>query len=123
MIQRAICCLRAPRGRDVRRLVALLTFAVALPRLPFWPGSAVVYPLRWLPQEVFGWLTLAVGLALLATACNRWRLRPAGRLAAVFGFVTWVTLAAATTSATSVLVDLAVAYALLGEIVGQEDHG
>lgn len=117
-----VCCLRPPRGRDVRRLVAMLTLAVALPRLPGWPGPVVVYPLRLLPPEVFGYLTLVVGLTLWLTACNRWRLRPAGRLAAVLAFATWLTLAAATTSATSVMVDLVIAYALLGEIVGQEDR-
>lgn len=111
------CMLRPPRGCDVRRLVALLTLAVAVPRLPFWPGPPVVYPLRLLPQEVFGWLTLFIGLTLLLTACNRWRLHPVGRLIAVLGFATWLTLAAATTSVTSMIVDVAIAYALLGEIL------
>lgn len=108
--------LRAFRGPDVRRLVACLTLAVALPRLPGWPGPTIVYPLQFLPQEAFGWLTLVAGLLLLATLGKyRWRLR--GRLAALFAFAVWATLAAATTSATSLLVDLIIMYALLGEII------
>lgn len=108
--------LRPFRGPDVRRLVACLTLAVALPRLPGWPGPTIVYPLQFLPQEAFGWLTLVAGLLLLATLGKyRWRLR--GRLAALFAFAVWATLAAATTSATSLLVDLIIMYALLGEII------
>lgn len=122
MIRQVRCWLRPPRGDDVRRLLALLTLAVALPRLPIWPGPAIVYPLRLLPQEAFGWLTLVVGIALLLTSCNGQRLQLPGRLTSVLAFATWLTLAAATSSATSLLVDLAIAYALLGEIVGQEDY-
>lgn len=100
----------------VRRLVAGLTLMVALPRLPFWPGPDVVYPLRFLPQEVYGWLTLAAGLLLLATT-GRYRIRVRGRLAALLAFVVWATLAAATTSATSMMIDLLIMYALLGEMM------
>lgn len=116
MTVRLRALLRPFCGQDIRRLVAFLTLAVALPRLPGWPGPAVVYPLQFLPQEAFGWLTLAAGLLLLATM-GRHRLRVRGRLAALFSFVVWATLAAATTSATSMLIDLLIMYALLGEIM------
>lgn len=115
-----IALLRAPRGVDVRRLTAFVLLGVALPRLPIWPGPAIVYPLNLLPQGVFGWLALAVGLGLLATM-GRWRLRAAGRFMAMLAFVLWVTLAAATTSSTSMILDAMFAYAMFGEIVTQRD--
>lgn len=112
--------LRPFRGPDVRRLVAFLTLAVALPRLPGWPGPAIVYPLHLLPQEAFGWLTLIAGVLLMATLGEqRWRLR--GRLVALFAFAVWATLAAATTSTTSLMIDLLIMYALLGEIIALPD--
>lgn len=120
MIARLRGLLHPPSGRDVRRLVAFLTLAVALPRLPGWPGPATVYPLRLLPQEWFGWLTLLAGLLLLATL--RWRLRVRGRLAALFALAVWATLAAATTSATSMMIDLLIMYALLGEILARHNE-
>lgn len=116
MTARLRALLRPFCGPDVRRLLAFLTLAVALPRLPGWPGPAIVYPLQFLPQAAFGWLTLAAGLGLLFTM-GRHRLRVRGRLAALFAFAVWATLAAATTSATSMLIDLLIMYALLGEIM------
>ena len=109
---------RPPRGVDVRRLTAFVLLGVALPRLPFWPGPLIVYPLNLLPQEVFGWLALALSLALLATM-GKWRLRFAGRLAAMLAFVLWATLAVATTSATSMILDVMFAWAMFGEIITQ----
>jgi hypothetical protein len=106
----------------VRRLIAWLTLAVALPRLPlFEPSlSMAVYPLGILPQETFGWLFLLVGLALLATA-GRWRLILRGRLAALAALVAWSVLAAATTSTTSRLIDFVIMYSLMGEIIAGRD--
>ncbi len=46
-------------------------------------------------------------------------LRFGGRLAALVAFVTWVLLAAATTSWTSRLIDITLAYAMLGEITAR----
>ncbi len=114
--------LRPPRGCDVRRLVAWLTLSVALPRLPLFGPSATmtVYPLGILPQETFGWIFLTAGLVLLATG-GRWRLRMRGRLAALAALVAWSVLAAATSSATSRLLDLAIMYALVGEIIAGRD--
>lgn len=121
-MRRQIWALIAPfRGEHVRRMAAYLTLAVSIPRLPFFPAPPTVYPLGILPQEVFGWLFLASGLALLATG-GRWRLKLRGRLVALAAFVAWSVLAAATTSLTSVLVDAAVMWALFGEITaGRED--
>lgn len=120
MKAKLIALLRPPRGVDVRRLTAFVLLGVALPRLPFWPGPSIVYPLQLLPQAAFGWLTLAIGVALLVTL-GRWRLRFAGRAVAVLAFALWVTLAAATTSITSMILDIMFAYAMFGEIVTQRD--
>lgn len=103
-----------PSGREVRRLAAVLTLAVGLPRLPLVHDVFSFAPQRFGTPDVFGVLCTVVGLLLLATAYER-RLTIWGRLAATLGFVTWVTLAAATVSATSLLIDLAVALSLLME--------
>lgn len=113
--------LRPFRGVDVRRLTGWVLMGVALPRLPFFPAPPIVYPLGILPQETFGWLFLACGLALLATG-GRWRMRLRGRLVALAAFVAWSVLAAATTSLTSVLIDAVIMWAMFGEItVGRDD--
>jgi len=117
---RLIELLRPPRGVDVRRMTGFVLLGVALPRLPFWFGPSVVYPLNLLPQEVFGWLTLALALGLLATL-GRWRLRLVGRTVALLAFVMWVTLAVATTSVTSMFLDGVFAWAMFGEIVTQRE--
>jgi hypothetical protein len=107
--------LRPFRGGDVRRLVAWALLTVALPRLPFWPGPSTVYQLTILPAEAFGWLALALAVGLFATSgCCRTHL--VGRLIAMLAFVLWVVLAAATTSFTSIALNLGFAYAMLGEI-------
>lgn len=108
--------LMPPRGNDVRRLVAWITLAVAIPRLPFVPSSPVVYPLGILPQATFGWLCLVVGVALWAT-CGRWRLRARGRIVALLALLLWSVLAAATSSRTSLLIDIIIMYAMIGEIM------
>ena len=108
------------RGVDVRRLTAAVLLGVALPRLPFWPGPSVVYPLRILPQEVFGWLALGIAVALVLTLTHRYHW--SGRIVAVLAFVTWITLAFATTSVTSMILDLTFAYAMFGEITAQRNH-
>jgi hypothetical protein len=115
--------IRPFRGCDVRRLVAALTLAVALPRLPIFPMSAsmVVYPLGILPQETFGWLFLVVGVALLATCSHACRLRLRGRLVALAALLAWSVLAAATTSTTSRLLDAAIMWAMFGEIIAGRD--
>lgn len=119
MIARLRRWLRPFCGEEIKRLVAAITLAVALPRLPFWPGPHIVYPLHLLPQEVFGWAALVSSLLLLATT-ERYRLRFVGRMSAVLAFAFWVTLAFATTSATSMMLDALFAYALFGEIIAQE---
>lgn len=98
----------------MRRLVALLTLAIGLPRLPLMETIFSFAPQRFGPPELYGVVCVLVGLLLLATAYER-RLTIWGRLAAALGFVTWVTLAVATVSATSLLIDLAVAASLLME--------
>lgn len=103
-----------PRGREVRRLIAVLTLAVGLPRLPLAGDLFTFAQQRLVSPEAFGVICTLIGILLLMTAYER-RLTLAGRLVAALGFVTWVTLAAATTSATSLLIDLAVALSLLME--------
>ena len=115
-----IALLRPFRGADVRRLVAWALLTVALPRLPFWPGPSTVYQLTILPAEIFGFLALALAVGLWATAgCCRTQL--VGRLIAMLAFVFWVILAAATTSFTSIALNLGFAYAMLGEIGADRD--
>jgi hypothetical protein len=113
--------LRPFRGVDVRRLTAVVLIAVALPRLPFWPGPSTVYLLTILPEAVFGWLTLGVAIGLLTTI-GVYRMRIVGRIVALLAFVLWVTLAAATTSVTSIILNLAFAYAMFGEILADHVH-
>lgn len=108
--------LHPPCGVHVRRMVGAITLAVALPRLSIWPGAPVVYPLQFLPQEAFGWLTLTAAILLLLTNYER-RVRLIGRLSAFFALAVWSLLAAATTSSTSLMIDLIIVYAMLGEIV------
>jgi hypothetical protein len=114
--KRLLQALRPFRGRDVRVMCAMFTLAVALPRLPLWPGAQpTVNPLRLLPPEVFGWICLVLGIALLLTS-GRWRCRFVGRSVAFAGLLVWALLAGATTSATSFLIDIIIAYAMFGEI-------
>lgn len=107
-----------PCGENVRRLMGLVLLGIALPRLPIWPGPAVIDPLTLLPQAAFGYLGTMIAIGLLATA-GRWRLRVVGRGVAILAFVLFVTLAFASASHTSIFVELAMAYAALGEIVDQ----
>lgn len=107
--------LHPPCGREIRRLIAILTLAVGLPRLPLMHDLFSFAPQRFGEPELFGVLCTVVGILLLVTA-YKWRLELFGRLVAVLGFVTWITLATATISATSLLIDLAVALSLLWEI-------
>jgi hypothetical protein len=117
-----IALLRPFRGADVRRLTALALIAVALPRLPGFPGPSTVYLLTLLPAEAFAWLALALAIGLLATAgCCRTQF--VGRLLATLAFILWVTLAAATNSITSMILNLAFAYAMLGEILAEVTEG
>ena len=105
-----------PTGRHVRRLAAWITLAVALPRLPIGIFPATYQPLGIFSAEVFGWLCLICGIGLWGTS-GRHRLSIMSRIVSVVAFVLWVTLAAATASATSRMIDLVIAYAMIGEIV------
>lgn len=115
-----VALLRPPRGVDVRKLTAFVLLAVAIPRLPFYPGPPIVYPLGIFPGEVFGWLALFVSMGLLLTAI-KYRVRAIGRFMALLAFVLWITLAAATTSVTSMILDIIFAYAMFGEIIAYQD--
>jgi hypothetical protein len=116
-----LSALRPFRGRDVRVMCAWFTLAVALPRLPIWPGAApTVNPLRYLPPEVFGFITLVLGIALLATN-GPCRYRFIGRLTAFVGLLVWSLLAGATTSVTSLIINVTIMWAMVGEIGAQRD--
>lgn len=122
MTAKLLHALRPFRGDDVRRICALFTLGVAIPRLPIWAGmQPAVNPLRFLPPEAFGWITLALGIALLLTnGKQRYRFR--GRMTAFVGLFVWALLAGATTSVTSLIIDVTVMYAMLGEIgAGRDD--
>lgn len=107
--------LKPPHGCQVRRLTAALTLAVGVPRLPVFATAPSVDLLRFVAPWVYGVMLTALGLALLVTS-YRGRLSLAGRLTAALGFAAWVMLAAATSSATSWLVNVAVASTLLAEV-------
>lgn len=107
--------LHPPSGIEVRRLIAVLTLAVGIPRLPVVHDVFSFGAQRFGEPGLFGVLCTVVGILLLVTA-YKWRLMLFGRLVAVLGFVTWITLAAATVSSTSLLIELAVALSLLWEI-------
>lgn len=104
-----------PAGVEVRRLIAILTLAVGLPRLPVLAELFSFATQRLLPPETFGVICTLTGVLLLATCHSDRRLALIGRLSAVAGVVLWATLAAATDSTTSLLIDLAVAASLLME--------
>ena len=104
-----------PAGVEVRRLIAILTLAVGLPRLPVLAELFSFATQRLLPPETFGVICTLTGVLLLATCHSDRRLALIGRLSAAVGFVLWATLAAATVSTTSLLIDLAVAASLLME--------
>lgn len=106
--------LTPPAGVAARRLIALMTLAVGLPRLPGVAEVSAFAPLRFGDPAVLGVVATATGLLLLTTAYHG-RLSIFGRLSAALGFAVWITLSAATLSATSLLIDLAVALSLLVE--------
>lgn len=105
----------------MRRLAAVLMLAVGVPRLPVLHDLLPFAEPRFGPADVFGVAFVLGAVMLLATAYGR-RLTLAGRLAAVYGVVCWVTLAGATSSATSLVVDLAVAASLLMEAGTLREH-
>lgn len=111
--------LRPSRGSDVRRLCATFTLAVALPRLPLWDVMPPVSVLGLLPAAAYGWLFMVLGIALLATN-GRWRTRLSGRLVAFVALVLWGVLLGGTTSITSIIINLAVMWAMVGEIGASE---
>ena len=116
-----IALLRPFRGYDVRRLCAWITLAVAVPRLPLWDIPPLFSPLTILPPELFGWLTLALGIALLATNGPR-RQSLGGRLVAFVGLVVFGILTGATTSVTSMIINVGIMWAMVGEIgAGPDD--
>lgn len=112
--------LAPPAGRQVRRLIAILTLAVGIPRLPLVEDLVTFAPQRFGAPEVYGIACVLVGVLLMATAYEL-RLTLWGRTAAGLAFVLWATLAFATTSATSLLIDAAVAVSLLVETSTMRD--
>lgn len=114
-----MCYLIPPRGVEVRRLIAALTLAVGLPRLPGLSKVLPFAPSRLADPTLLGVLFTLAGILLMVTAL-RWRLTWGGRLVAALSFALWMTLAASTTSATSLLINLIVAASLLGEVWTQK---
>lgn len=106
--------LAPPTGFGVRKVVGFSAIAIGLPRVISGANFGMVTELA--PAVVYGLGFLILGLALLVTS-GRWRLRLSGRLAAVVGAGMFATLAAdvAHLSLTSLLINLMMAYALIGE--------
>lgn len=113
--------IRVQHGAELRLLVAAISLSIGLPRLAFAHHVLPFAAHRFGQPEAWGWLFVAIGIVLLTTS-YRWRLTPAGRIAAGIGAVSFVALAAASTSATSVMVDLSLACALAWEAGTQNGH-
>lgn len=109
-----------PRGIIARRILAGMCLAVALPRLPFVADIVSFAPQKFGPPEFYGVLLLLAGVGLILTTTAH-RLNVRGRVAAGLAFVMFATLAFATTSTTSLLVDLMIAYVAFGEMTAMTD--
>ena len=103
----------------VRFVAALITLAVAVPRLPVF-DAWIVAPLGFFVPSVYAYILLPLGLALVVTS-YRWRTHWAGRLVAMLSFVAWVTLAFASSSVTSIAIDAIFAGVLFIEILAHHD--
>lgn len=113
--------IRVQHGAELRLLAAAICLSIGFPRLEFAHHVLAFSPQRFGPPELWGWLFVVVGLALLVT-CWRWRFTPAGRIIAGLGAVAFVGLASATTSATSLGVDFLLACALAWEAGTANGH-
>ena len=103
----------------VRFVAALVMLAVAFPRLPMVSGFNYGV-LGLFDAATYAYALFPLGVLLLITS-YRWRLAPFGRAVAVLGFAAWVTLGAATTRLTSLLIDAIMAVIMFTEIVARND--
>ena len=99
-----------------RFIVAWFTLWVGIPRLPFFDAS--FSPLKFIDPWIYGVIMTTIGIGLLITS-YKWRTAIAGRIIASIGFVVWIGLAVATTSATSVLIDFTIAVILFLEVIAR----
>lgn len=109
-----------PRGPGVRRVIVGMLLAVGIPRLPFAHDALQFGGLQGAPPEVFGIAGITIGILMLATTYH-WRLTLPGRIAAGLAFVFFCTLAVATSSATSFIVDITMVWAAFGEMVAMDE--
>lgn len=116
-IRRGWRWVRVPKGSEVRLLVAACTFAVGIPRLPV-VQDVLKFGAPRLPIEtdIIGVAMTLLAVLLLAT-CYRGRQSIFGRSLAAVGMVAWGSLMLVTGSATSFMVDGAMATALFWEVV------
>lgn len=112
--------LRPPRGQGVRRVIAGILLAVGIPRMPLVHDILSFADLQGPPPEVFGIVGVAICLLLMMTT-YRWRIDLPGRIAAGLAFFYFCTLAVATNSATSLIVDITMAWAAFGEMVAMDE--
>lgn len=105
--------LRPPWGREVRKVAGIFTLWVGIPRLI--PGASFGQ-LKFADPVVYGILMTTVGILLMVTCLNGYRTTMAGKIVAGIAFVSWVMLAAATTSLTSFGLNVTVAVILLMEV-------
>lgn len=103
----------------VRFVAALITLAVAVPRLPVF-SAWIVAPLGFFVPAVYAYMLLPLGLALVVTS-YRWRVQWVGRLVAMLSFVAWVTLTFAASSVTSIAISAIMAGVLFTEILAHHD--
>jgi len=97
-----------------RFIAALFTLWVGIPRLPFF--DTPFSPLKFIDPWIYGIIMTIIGTGLLITS-YKYRASVGGRIIAAVGFVAWIGLAVATSSTTSVLIDLTIATILFFEVI------
>lgn len=108
--------LKPPQCAIPRFLASLFTLWVGIPRLPFL--DAPFSPLKFIDPWVYGIILTFVGTALLYTSYKH-RLTVVGRSVAAVGFIAWIGLAAATSSLTSLGIDITVSIILFIEVIAK----
>lgn len=114
-MERKLKCLWPPYGAEVRKAIGWYSLCVGIPRILIQDGS-LYSPLRFVDPWVYGVIMTILGILLLATACSKRRITVYGKVVAGISFVAWMILAAATTSLTSLGINLGVSASLLMEV-------
>jgi len=114
-MERKLRCFWPPHGPEVRKAIGLYSLWVGIPRL-LSQDISLYTPLKFIDPWVYGVLMTIIGVLLLLTSCTKRRHGIYGKVIAGVSFVAWMLLAAATSSQTSLLINLTVALSLLMEV-------